>query len=60
MFNAASAAIALHKTILYDNDIINAAIWCLSKDPRENEDLGRLRQSALGLLRALATAQISV
>ena len=58
MFTAASTAISKFSTVLYDNDIIDAAIWCLAKDERDNEDLQRLRQSALELLQSVAQAQI--
>ena len=46
--------------VLYDNEIINTAIWCLSKDQRELDELVHLRQAALLLLREIAKAKIEV
>jgi hypothetical protein len=60
VFGAVSVGLSKFQKKLYDDDIINAAIWCLAKDERENEDLMKLRHAALVFLRLLAIAQIRV
>eukprot|EP00042_Codosiga_hollandica_P054558 m.740879 g.740879 ORF g.740879 m.740879 type:complete len:2074 (-) comp58934_c0_seq2:142-6363(-) len=58
VFTAASIELRVNHVVLYDNEIINTAIWCLATDQRDKDELISLRKAALLFLREIARQKV--